>query len=85
MKLNANALALACAGTFAIVWVICSAIVAALPGMSMTVSGHMTHMQFSEMQWSLGITGLLVGLIAWSFIAGLIGWTIATLYNKLSD
>jgi len=85
MKLNANALALAVASSVAAVWVVCSIIVALMPGMSMHMTGYMMHSDFSGMQWSMNPAGFLVGLVIWSVFAGVIVWLIASLYNKFSD
>jgi hypothetical protein len=34
------------------------------------------------MGWSMGLGGLIIGLITWSLVAGFSGWLIAVLYNK---
>ncbi len=85
MKLNAKALGLAAAGTFALVWVICSLLAFSLPEMTMMAGGNMMHMDLQERQWSMHPLGLLVGLVAWSVVAGLVAWLTATLYNKLTE
>ncbi len=83
MKLNANAFAIAAAITTALLWLVCSLIVVLMPGMSMSMSGYMMHTDFSGMQWSMNITGFILGLVVWSFIASLTAWLIAVFYNKL--
>ncbi|MAM70674.1 MAG: hypothetical protein CMP91_05970 [Gammaproteobacteria bacterium] len=83
MKLNANALGLAFAFTTAALWTICSLIVLALPQMSMTMSGYMMHTEFTNLQWSMHFIGFVLGLFIWSVIAGVIGWMIAVVYNRI--
>jgi hypothetical protein len=68
-------------GTTAILWVICSALVALLPGVSLTMSGHMLHMDVSTYTWTLTLGGFLFGLIIWTICAAVAGWLIALIYN----
>lgn len=81
MKLDPGRLAIAFGGTTAVLWVICSALVALLPGISMTMSGHMLHMDASAYTWTLSLGGFLFGLIIWTISAAVAGWLIALIYN----
>ena len=54
-----------------------------MPMNMMGISGNMVHEDFSSMQWSMEIQGLFIGLMAWPFVAGISGWLIALIYNKL--
>lgn len=83
MKLDAAKFGLAWAITFAIFWVICSLAVWIMPGMMMSMSGHMVHGDLSAIQWHLSLGGVLLGLVAWSLIAGITGWLVAVVYNRL--
>lgn len=83
MNINANKFALSSAITFALLWVLCSIVVIALPHQSMSIMGAMVHSDMDSWQWSMQVGGLVVGLVAWSLTAGAIGWSIATIYNKL--
>lgn len=83
MKLDAAKFGLSCAATFSILWVACSLLVMGMPMNMMQVSGHMVHGDFTSMQWSMSFQGLFVGLIAWAFVAGISGWLVAFVYNKL--
>ena len=85
MKLNAIKFGLASGLAFSIAWIICSIFVMAMPLNMMQISGHMTHGDFSNMQWNLGMYGLFVGLVGWAFVAGFTGWLIAVIYNALID
>lgn len=84
MNINANKLALSSAITFALLWVLCSIVVIALPHQSMGIMGSMVHSDMGGLQWNMQIGSLVVGLVAWSLSAGVTAWLIATLYNKLS-
>ena len=83
MKLHALKFGLAAAISIAILWIICSLIVWLSPSMSMEMAGHMVHSDLSQMQWQLSLSGIIIGLFIWSLFAGITGWLIAKLYNKL--
>ena len=83
MKLDAVKFGLAWAISFAIFWVICSLMVWFMPGMMLNMSGHMVHGDLSAMQWRLSGAGVLLGLVAWSLVAGITGWLVAAVYNRL--
>ena len=83
MKLEARKFGIACAVAAAILWVICSLFVMAMPLGMMNMSGSMMHGDYSGMQWHMGLSGLIVGLIAWPVVAGFSGWLVAFIYNKL--
>lgn len=83
MKLNPTALGAASAICFSILWIICSAAVAVSPEFMMTMSGHMVHVNFSQMGWTLTWTGVFLGLVAWAVVAFVSAWLIAAVYNRL--
>ena len=83
MKLDAAKFGLAWAIAFAIFWIVCSMAVSIMPEMMMGMSGHMVHGDLSAMQWHLSLVGLLLGLVAWSLMAGITGWLVAAVYNRL--
>lgn len=83
MKLHACKFGIAAAISFGIAWLICSLLVMLLPGMMMNMSGHMVHMDISQMGWHLTVGGVLLGLIVWMITAGFIGWLLAWIYNRL--
>ena len=84
MDLNSTKIGLAAACTAGVLWLICSVLVIMLPGEMMFMSGHMVHANLEDFSWTLTFTGFLVGLVAWSVIACVTGWLIATIYNFLS-
>ncbi|MFI2811486.1 MULTISPECIES: DUF5676 family membrane protein [Microbulbifer] len=83
MKLNAAKFGLAAAISFGSAWLVCALLVVLMPGMMMSMSGDMVHMDLAGMGWDLTLPGVLVGLVAWSVSAGLIGWLLARVYNRL--
>ena len=84
MKLDTSKIAISSAAAFALVWLLCSLLVLALPSSMMNMSGHMVHGDLSDMGWHMTFTGVALGLLAWSFVAGLTGGLIAYVYNKLN-
>lgn len=85
MKINASKLGIATATVFGVAWVICSLLVMGMPQAMMQMTGHMVHADFSDMNWQLNSSGLLVGLLAWSIGAGAIAGATAAVYNRLVD
>lgn len=83
MKLHAMKFGLACAGSFSITWIVCSLLVMMMPKAMLLMSGHMVHGDFTNMQWNMGFSGLVIGLICWAGVAGLMGFVVVTIYNKL--
>lgn len=83
MKLDAQKFGIATACVFALLWLVCSALVMSMPDGMMRMSGHMAHADFNQMTWHLNWAGFLFGLVAWSALAGLTAWAIAAVYNRL--
>jgi H+/Cl- antiporter ClcA len=83
MRINPTKFALAGAITTAIIWVVCSILVFAMPSPMMNMSGHMVHANLGDMNWTLSLTGFVVGLISWSLSVGIFGWILAYIYNTL--
>ena len=83
MKLNPTALGTASAISFSILWIICSAAVAVSPEFMMTMSGHMAHVNLSQMGWTLTWAGVLLGLVSWAAVAFVSTWLIAVTYNRI--
>lgn len=85
MKLNANKFALAAALSFALLWILCTLIVALIPHQSMRITGAMMHSDMMTWQWDMHWLGLLIGLIAWPLTAAITAWLTATIYNRLLE
>lgn len=83
MKLDAVKFGLAWAITFALFWIVCSVLVWLMPGSMRSMSGNMVHGDLSAMHWHLSPVGVVLGLIAWSLVAGITGWLVALVYNRL--
>lgn len=81
MKLNPVKLAIASAVTMAVFWVICSFMVLVMPAMMMSMTGQMVHADLSGFNWTLTLSGFLVGLISWCLSAGVFGFLLAYFYN----
>ncbi|MEQ9209654.1 MAG: DUF5676 family membrane protein [Pseudomonadales bacterium] len=83
MKLHAYKFGIASAISASILWIICSLLVMLMPSMMLSMSGDMLHMQLNDMGWHLAFIDVVKGLIAWSVSAGIAGWLLATIYNRL--
>lgn len=84
MKLNTMGLANAAAATAAVLWFICSFLVFALPGMMMSMTGHMVHINMTERGWMLTGFGFGIGLVAWVVAAWITGWLVGYFYNRFT-
>lgn len=84
MKINSLNFALAGAITAAIVWIICSLFVWAIPGPMMSMTGNLVHMDMAKVGWELSPLGVFWGLIVWSLFAGVFAWLLAAIYNGLT-
>ena len=84
MTLNANKLFLATVIVFAVLWIVCTALVAIMPGPMLTLTGYMVHAEFETFRWSLNGAGIIGGLVLWSLIPGIAVWLIAVAYNRLT-
>lgn len=73
----------ACAGTAALLWVICSALVVAMPLTMMQMTAHMIHMELPQMSWTMSWSGFLFGLLIWSVLSGVTGILLSVIYNRL--
>lgn len=83
MNLDENRLAVAFGTVTALLWVICSASVALMPGAMMAMTGHMFHASMEGISWTLTWPGFLLGLVAWVVWAAVAGWLIGWCYNRL--
>jgi hypothetical protein len=83
MQLDALKFGTATAIASAIAWLICSLVVWSMPTMTLAMGGSMMHMDLSQFGWRLTPAGVLAGLVAWSIVAGIFGWLLAAIYNRL--
>lgn len=84
MTLNANKLLLATVIVFAVLWIVCSALVALMPNLMLTLTGYMVHAEFETFRWSLTATGIVGGLVLWSLVPGITVWLVVVVYNRLT-
>ena len=82
MSLDANRLAMSFGITSAILWIICSALVALTPGAMMAMTGHMFHATMEGISWTLTWAGFLIGLVAWVVCAAVAGWLVGWSYSR---
>lgn len=85
MKIHAIKFGMASAISASALWIICSVLVMFLPSMMLSISGDMLHMQLNNMGWHLSFIGAVKGLVAWFVLAGLAGWMLAAIYNRLQS
>ena len=84
MTLDASRLAMAFGFATALLWIICSALVALMPGPTMAMTGHMFHGNMEGFSWTLTWPGFLIGLVSWVISAAAAGWLIGWSYNRLT-
>lgn len=84
MAIDANKLFLATAAVFALLWVVCSALVAAFPDMMLAATGYMVHAEFETFRWSLTLPGLIGGLVLWALVPAVAVWLVATMYRRMA-
>jgi hypothetical protein len=75
--------AAACAGTAALLWVFCSALVVVMPQTMMQMTAHMIHLDLPQMSWAMSWSGFLLGLLSWAALSGIAGAVLASVYNQL--
>jgi hypothetical protein len=83
MNIDANKIGISSAVSFGILWLVCSAAVYFIPQPIMTITGHMMHADLSAVGGTLTVSGFVTGLLAWAATAGVCGWLIASIYNRL--
>ncbi|MFT4977863.1 MAG: hypothetical protein ACI8S6_003770 [Myxococcota bacterium] len=70
--------------TAAILWLLCSALVAVAPEQAMQATGPMIHTDLTGMSFELTLRGVFVGLLAWSASAWTAGAVFAVCSRLLS-
>lgn len=85
MNIQANKIGISSAATFGILWIICSTAVHFALQPMMIIAGYMMHSNLSTLSWTLTFTGFLTELVAWAAVAGISGWLLASIYNRLQS
>ena len=83
MKLAAARFGLAVGIGSAILWTICSLLVAVMPEPSLALTRSLFHVASGGPVWGVTWAGYLVGLCVWSVGSGLFAWLCAGFYNRL--
>ena len=83
MKLNPIMLGIAGATATSMLWVVCSLLVFLLPGFMTHMTASMMHGDTASMALTMTWPGFLWGLVAWVVWAGVAGWLLAMIYNRL--
>jgi 2TM family of unknown function (DUF5676) len=83
MKIEAARFGLAAGIGSAILWTLCSLVVAAMPEPSLAFTRSLFHLASGGPVWGVTWAGYLVGLCVWSVGSGLFAWLCAFLYNRL--
>jgi len=85
VNIQANKIGISSAATFGILWIICSTAVHFALQPMMIIAGYMMHSNLSTLSWTLTFTGFLTELVAWAAVAGISGWLLASIYNRLQS
>jgi hypothetical protein len=83
MKLNPIMFGIASAIATAMLWVVCSLLVVLLPEFMTHMTAGMMHDDTASMALTMTWPGFLWGLVAWVVCAGVAGWLLAMIYNRL--
>ena len=81
MLVNTKQMVIAWSIAAALLWVICSLLVALSPGSMTIMTGHMIHMELGHTTLAMSLTGFVVGLIGWVILAAGFAWLLGTIYN----
>lgn len=82
MKINTFRLAFSSATAALGLWIVCTAVVVAIPGPVIAVIGYMLHLNLSGLEWHPSIGGFLIGLAGWMFLAGAFSSLLGFCYNS---
>ena len=85
MNIDTRRLALSVGAAIAVLWTICSALVAIQPALMMSITAHMMHANMDGVGWTMTWTGFFVGLISWTICAAVTGWLIGWIYNYFGE
>ena len=85
MLVNTKQMVIAWSIAAALLWVICSLLVALSPGGMTAMTGHMIHMDLGHTNLAMSLTGFIVGLIGWIILAAGFAWLLGTIYNYVGN
>ena len=67
----------------AAIWLLCSLLVWLFPAAMLSMSGLMIHVELTDISWVMSLESVIIGLVIWVLIAGVSGWLVAGIYNKI--
>lgn len=67
----------------AVLWLVCSLLVAVFPLGMMRAGGSMMHGDFSGYAWRMSFGGIVIGGLIWSVAAGLGAGLTAAIYQRM--
>ncbi|WP_108721582.1 DUF5676 family membrane protein [Alteromonas abrolhosensis] len=82
MKIRENVFAFACAASFSFVWVVSSLFITTMPDMMSPKAGNIMFTDWQGMRWNVPLLGVVIGGALWALFAGVLGWLIASIYNR---
>lgn len=82
MKIRENVFAFACAASFSFVWVVSSLFIITMPDMMSPMAGNIMFSDWQGMIWNVPLLGVVIGGALWALFAGVLGWLIASIYNR---
>ncbi len=83
MRIQAVTLGIAVGIGSAVLWTICSLLIALAPEPSMALTRSLFHVSSGGPAWGVNWGGYLVGLCVWTTASGIFAWFCAGLYNRL--
>ena len=83
MRIQARSLGIAVGIGAAVLWTICSLLVAVAPEPSMALTRSLFHVASGGPAWGITWAGYLVGLFVWTAGSGIFAWLCAFLYNRM--
>ncbi len=84
MRIHPLNLAIASGIAFALIWLICSALVVALPSMADVTYRGMMHAGNDMPGMHLTVSGFWIGLVGWTFGAAVTAGVLAVSYNAMT-
>lgn len=84
MKLSTLPFACAWAVSALVLWLVCAVLAWSAPGQMFAMGNMMMHTDMAANHWQLTALGVLLGGIAWAFLAFVWGGLVAFFYNRFA-
>ena len=85
MLVNTKQMVIAWSIAAALLWLVCSLLVALSPGPMTSMTGHMIHMDLTHTSLAMSLTGFIFGLISWVVLAATFAWLLGSIYNYVGS